>query len=92
MIILISVKVVRDKAGYFAERLYYSMKGAGTDDRTLIRIVVTRCEIDMVQIKQEFQRRYGKTLESFVRVSTISFYRHANCPDLQNIYESNEIT
>lgn len=47
---------------------YY--QGAGTDDKTLIRVVVTRAEVDMVQIKQEFQKMYGQTLEQFVRVST----------------------
>ena len=41
----------------------------GTDDRTLIRVVVSRCEVDMKQIKEEFQRRYGQGLEAFIRVS-----------------------
>lgn len=41
----------------------------GTDDRTLIRIIVSRCEVDMKQIKLEFQRRYGQTLDAFVRVN-----------------------
>lgn len=59
---------MRNKAAYFAEQLYTSMKGMGTNDRQLIRVVVTRCEVDMVQIKQEFQRNYGKTLESFIVV------------------------
>lgn len=31
--------------------------------------MVTRSEIDMVQIKQEFQKKYGKTLHSFIAVS-----------------------
>ena len=61
------VKCARSKPAYFAERLYKSMKGLGTDDRTLIRVVVSRCEVDMVQIKQEFQKAYGKTLESFIK-------------------------
>ena len=61
------VKCARNKSAYFAERLYQSMKGLGTNDRTLIRIMVSRCEVDMVQIKQEFQRAYGKTLDSFIK-------------------------
>ena len=63
-----AVKSVRDRPAYFAEKLYKSMKGAGTDEHTLTRIMVTRSEIDMVQIKQRFQEHYGKTLASFIKV------------------------
>lgn len=45
------------------------MKGAGTDDRTLIRIIVSRCEVDMGQIKKEFHGLKGKTLEACIHVS-----------------------
>ncbi|CAG5117720.1 unnamed protein product [Candidula unifasciata] len=69
------VRMIRNKHGYFAERLYQSMKGLGTDDRTLIRIVVSRCEVDMKQIKAEFQRRYGQSLEAFVRDDISGDYR-----------------
>ncbi|XP_053384290.1 annexin A4-like isoform X2 [Mercenaria mercenaria] len=69
------IKCVRNKPGYFAEKLYKSMKGAGTDDRTLIRVIVTRAEVDMVQIKQEFQKMYGQSLEQFVRGDTSGDYR-----------------
>lgn len=44
------------------------MKGAGTADDTLIRVIVTRCEVDMVQIKQEYQRSHGRTLEAAIEV------------------------
>ena len=40
-----SVRCVHSRSMYFAEKLYKSMKGAGTDDTTLIRIVVSRCEV-----------------------------------------------
>ncbi len=63
------MKCATNRPGYFAEKLYKSMKGMGTKDRALIRIMVTRCEVDMVQIKQEFQNKYHKSLESFIQVS-----------------------
>ena len=40
-----SVQIARNTPLYFAQRLYKCMKGAGTDDRTLIRVVVSRSEV-----------------------------------------------
>lgn len=60
------VRCIRNKAAHFATELYKSMKGLGTDDDTLCRVVVSRCEVDMVQVKEEFQRQYKQTLGMFV--------------------------
>ncbi|XP_028408365.1 annexin A4-like [Dendronephthya gigantea] len=68
------VQCVRNTPAYFAKKLYKSMKGLGTDDATLIRVVVTRCEVDMIDIKQEFQRQYHKTLASFIKGDTSGNY------------------
>jgi len=68
-------QVARSPAGYFAQRLHETMAGAGTHDRALVRNVVLRSEIDMMDVKVEFQRRYGKTLESFVRSDCSGDYK-----------------
>jgi len=65
------VKSVRDKSSYFAKRLHESMAGFGTNDRALIRIVATRCEIDMVDIKNAYMSMYGKSLEADIAVRII---------------------
>lgn len=45
------------------------MKGIGTDDRRLIRLVVTRCEVDMGEIKTVFLQQHGESLEDCISVS-----------------------
>ncbi|VFV34675.1 annexin a13 [Lynx pardinus] len=60
------VRCARDQEGYFADRLYKSMKGAGTDEETLIHIIVTRAEVDLQGIKAKFQEKYQKSLSDMV--------------------------
>lgn len=66
--------VVTNPHKYFADRLHRAMRGAGTSDDTLIRVIVSRSEVDLVQIKQEFQRQYGQTLESWIQGDTSGDY------------------
>ncbi|XP_054281518.1 annexin B10-like [Macrosteles quadrilineatus] len=62
---------------YYAKQLHKAMAGLGTDDATLIRIIVSRCEIDLGNIKQEYERLFGKTLESDVKGDTSGDYMKA---------------
>ncbi|XP_013190068.1 annexin B9 isoform X1 [Amyelois transitella] len=69
------VKVVRNKPLFFAERLHKSMKGLGTNDRQLIRIMVTRCEIDLGDISDMFQSKYGESLASWIEGDCSGHYK-----------------
>lgn len=73
--LLAIVKCTRSRPAYFAERLYKSMKGLGTDDSTLIRVMVSRCEVDMLEIRSEFKKMYGKSLHSFIKGDCSGDYR-----------------
>ncbi|XP_037022613.2 annexin A13 [Artibeus jamaicensis] len=64
------VRCARDQEGYFAERLYKAMKGAGTDEETLIHIFVTRAQVDLRGIKAKFREKYHKSLSDMVRSDT----------------------
>lgn len=76
-VFLPTVKCVKSKIGYFAERLFKSMHGLGTTDRTLIRIIVSRSEIDLGDIKKTFDERYDKSLEQWIHGDTSGDYRRA---------------
>jgi len=62
---------------FWAERLRKSMKGVGTNDDMLIRIVVTRAEVDMQNIKTVFGQRYGdgKTLKNWIQDDVSGHYQ-----------------
>ena len=51
-----------------AQRLHYTMDGAETLDHSLMRLIIGRCEIDLGDVKVEYQRMYGRSLTSDVSV------------------------
>ncbi|EGW11594.1 Annexin A7 [Cricetulus griseus] len=56
-----------------SQHLYQA--GAGTDDSMLVRIVVTRSEIDLDQIKQIFTQMHQKTLSTMIASDKNGDYR-----------------
>ncbi|XP_073835278.1 annexin B10-like [Musca autumnalis] len=73
------VECVQSPAAFFARRLYDAMSGAGTEDTTLIRIIVSRSEIDLGNIKDEFERIYNRTLFSAIMSETSGDYKKVLC-------------
>ncbi|XP_036319357.1 annexin B10 isoform X3 [Rhagoletis pomonella] len=71
------IECVQSPAAFFANRLYQAMDGLGTNDTTLIRIIVSRSEIDLCNIKDEFERIHNRTLYSAVVSETSGDYKNA---------------
>lgn len=62
------VQYSRDKAVYFSSRFYTTIAGAGTADRDLMRLTISRCETDLGNIKIAYQSLYGISLSTAVTV------------------------
>ena len=60
---------------YFSTRVKDAIKGFGTDDSLLIRILITRDEIDMPQIKQYYKQLYGKDMVEDIKNDIGGDYR-----------------
>lgn len=71
------VKCVKNAPAYLAERLFKSMKGAGTTESTLTRIVVSRSEIDLLDIRAEYKKLFGYTLYSHLESEVSGSYGNA---------------
>uniref|UniRef100_UPI00398E3EF5 annexin A1a n=1 Tax=Pristiophorus japonicus TaxID=55135 RepID=UPI00398E3EF5 len=73
--VLISlVKCMGNKPAYFAEKLNNSMKGYGTDDDKLIRIMISRSEVDLKDVEIEYKAKYGMTLYKAIKDDTKGDY------------------
>lgn len=69
LLIDLIVQYTKNKVTYLAQQLFLTMDGAGTRDHSLIRLIISRCEIDLGDIKLEYQRIYGRSLSTDVSVS-----------------------
>lgn len=60
---------------YYATQLHEAMKGIGTEDNQLIYILTTRSEIDMIDIKEEFNVKYQVPLASRIKAEASGGYK-----------------
>ncbi|XP_038867575.1 annexin A5-like [Salvelinus namaycush] len=76
-LMLAVVKCAKSVPAYFAESLNGSMRRAGTDDQTLMRIMVSRSETDMLDIRACFKKMYGASLYNTIQDDTAGDYGKA---------------
>ncbi|XP_046581211.1 annexin B9-like [Haliotis rubra] len=60
------VEAAKNKPAYFARRAHDSMSGLGTSDTDLIRLVVSRSEVDLEEVKEAYQNMYETSLSEAV--------------------------
>ena len=61
---------------YFAYRIHKAIKGLGTNDTILIRVLVSRDEIDINRIKRYYKQLYQKELYEAVKEDVSGDYRN----------------
>uniref|UniRef100_A0A671KJ12 Annexin n=1 Tax=Sinocyclocheilus anshuiensis TaxID=1608454 RepID=A0A671KJ12_9TELE len=68
------VKCAGNKSAFFVEKLNQATKGSGYRGQILTRILVSRSEIDLAKIKQEYQNKFGKSLYQDIQDDTKGDY------------------
>ncbi|KAK8586694.1 hypothetical protein V6N12_021223 [Hibiscus sabdariffa] len=69
-----AVKCLTVPEKYFEKVLRQAINKVGTDEWALTRVVTTRAEVDMVRIKEEYQRKNSATLEKAIARDTSGDY------------------
>ncbi|KAJ8340246.1 hypothetical protein SKAU_G00348790 [Synaphobranchus kaupii] len=71
------VECFENKQLYFANRLSNAMKSKGAKEKVVTRIMVSRCEVDLMKIRTEFKKQYGKSLFQTIAEHTKGDYQRA---------------
>ena len=80
----------RTPVDYDCHELYKAMKGAGTDEDTLIEILATRSNDHLRLVKDRFFQIYKQSLESFVSNDTSGHFKRLLISILQCNRDTNE--
>lgn len=59
----------------FAEKIYLAIKGLGTDEEVLSRALVSRCDLDMDEMRNIYLSKYKVTMKDDIIDDTSGFYQ-----------------
>ncbi|XP_072917213.1 annexin A2-like [Hemitrygon akajei] len=71
------VHSIQNTPEYLADRLHQCTKSFGTKDGPLIRLLVSHCENDLLSIRAEYRKKYGKSLYTAIKGDTKGDYQTA---------------
>lgn len=71
------VECFENRQLYFANKLFEAMKGKGAKEKVVTRILVSRCEVDLMKIRTEFKRQHKKSLYQTIAEHTKGDYQKA---------------
>ncbi|XP_076002954.1 annexin A2-like [Genypterus blacodes] len=71
------VECFENRQLYFANRLCEAMKSKGAKEKVVTRIAVSRCEVDLMKIRTEFKKQYGRSLYQTITEHTKGDYQKA---------------
>ncbi|MED6141304.1 hypothetical protein PIB30_102062 [Stylosanthes scabra] len=71
----IAIRCIQDHKKYYEKVLRNAMKGAGTNEEALTRVIVTRAEKDLNEIKEIYYKRNSVHLEHSVAKETSGDYK-----------------
>ncbi|CAN1128217.1 Annexin D3 [Linum perenne] len=70
------VRCIYCPAKHFAEVIRTSVNGIGTDEKSLTRVIVTRAEIDLLKIREEYTNMFGTQVEDAITGDTSGDYKN----------------
>ncbi|KAI2662685.1 Annexin A2 [Labeo rohita] len=68
---------LENKHLYFASRLSDAMKSKSVKEKVMTRIIVSRCEVDLMKVRTEFKKKFGKSLYQTISEHTKGDYQRA---------------
>lgn len=75
--LLAIIRTSNNRSEYHARRLNKAINNYVTESRSLSRLIVTRSEIDLIDIKEEFNRIFRKPLKTCLKNEISGSYKHA---------------